>query len=120
MKAKDYLSQGFHIDRRLLATVEVLSTLQRVCEFSSEPAQARARQLLESGLADFESLLDLKQDLARTIRQVDNLQHRLLLEMRYLQGQTWEEVRRALGCTKSRVFRLHKQALQNVDRIRQQ
>jgi len=55
---------------------------------------------------DIDRLVDLKADIIETISQVDDPTGQLLLEMRYINGKTWEEVAMDLGFDRRWVLRL--------------
>ena len=63
---------------------------------------------------DIDQLVDLKREIAGLIISVHDPSHRILLEMRYLGGNTWEEVSSQMGYELRWVYRLHDRALQEV------
>ena len=65
--------------------------------------------------ADIDRLVNLKRELATFISQMDNQAYRVLLELRYLGGNTWEEVSKIMGYDLRWVYRLHGKALQEVE-----
>ena len=49
----------------------------------------------------------------KLISRLENSKHRMVLEMRYLQGMTWEEIAEQMDYTLRWVHQLHKQALES-------
>lgn len=64
---------------------------------------------------DIDELIKLKAQIMETINQVDDPIYQLILQMRYTEGKTWEEVARGLGYDKRWVLRLHGKALKEID-----
>ena len=65
--------------------------------------------------ADIDRLVDLKREMATLIERVVDPSHRLLLEMRYLGGNTWEDIAQKMGYDLRWVYRLHGKALQEFE-----
>ena len=66
---------------------------------------------------DIDRLVDLKRDMANLIAKISDPSHRVLLEMRYLAGNTWEEIALKMDYDLRWVYRLHGRALQAVELI---
>nr|WP_211226704.1 DUF1492 domain-containing protein [Sporomusa ovata] len=65
--------------------------------------------------ADIDRLVDLKRELAAFISQVDNQVCKMLLELRYLEGNTWEDVAEQMGYDLRSIYWLHGKTLQELD-----
>ena len=57
---------------------------------------------------DIDQLIDLKRELKTFVAEIENSSYRLLLELRYLGGSTWEEVAAIMGYDVRWVYRLHR------------
>ncbi len=128
---KDYLSQAQKIDMRINSKLEQLESLNRLAERvtavagndmpHSSPDVHRFEKTLAS-IADTENtinasidkLLELKQDIAKTIETVHDPRYKAVLEMKYLNFMTWEKIGEQLGCDPRHARRLLEQALKQV------
>lgn len=63
---------------------------------------------------EIDHLVDVRKEIGACIRKVkdDNLE--LLLEYRYIDGRTWEDIAERMGYSYQHVNRLHKKALDNL------
>lgn len=77
-------------------------------------ALAKKIDLEKSLLDDLSRLIDLRYELDALFGQVNDHQLRLLLLYRYINGYTFERIAGKLELSLSYVFRLHKQALEEV------
>lgn len=66
---------------------------------------------------DIEELIKLKAEIIETISQVDDPIHQLVLQMRYTEGKTWEDVAFNLGYNKRTIFKIHGKALKKIEKI---
>ncbi len=131
MTAKEYLGQAYHIDKRIeskLTQVESLRSLAtRVTSVFSdmphgstpdnhkfEKTIAKIIDLEKEINTDIDKLVDLKRDINQIIKQVENPKHKMLLEMRYLSFQTWEQIAVALNCDVRHIYRLHGESLKKI------
>jgi len=132
MTAKECLEQAYHIDQRInskLAQVEALRALaEKVTATLSDtpPDPGRNPQSMETTLcklvdlereinADIDALVELKRECVALIKEIPNLEHQTLLEMRYLRFKTWGQIAKELGYSIRSVYRLHDAALKNLD-----
>ena len=67
--------------------------------------------------ADMDRLVQIKKDIVDVIAKVDDVKYRILLEKRYLCGETWEEITMSLYHNRRWVFRLHDKAQDAVQEI---
>ena len=61
---------------------------------------------------EIDRLVDLKDEVRKQISLLSDARCRLVLEERYLNGETWEGIAADLGCTVRNVQILHGKALQ--------
>jgi DNA-directed RNA polymerase specialized sigma subunit len=132
MTAKECLEQAYHIDQRInskLAQVESLRALaEKVTATLSDtpPDPSRNLQSMETTIcklvdlereinADIDVLVELKRECVAMIKQIPNLEHQTLLEMRYLRFKTWAQIAKELGYSIRSVYRIHDAAQKNLD-----
>ena len=109
MNAKEYLSQAFRLDQKINSKLEQVSKLRNLSmkasglRLAERISGTKEHSLMESALvkmidleyeinADIDRLVDLKREMATLIERVNDPSQRLLLEMRYLCGNTWEDI----------------------------
>ena len=132
MNAKEYLSQAFRLDQKINSKLEQVSKLRNLSmkasglRLAERISGTKEHSLMESALvkmidleyeinADIDRLVDLKREMATLIERVNDPSQRLLLEMRYLCGNTWEDIAQKMGYDLRWVYRLHGKALQVFD-----
>jgi len=131
VNAKDYLSQAFQLDLRINSKLEQVSMLRGLAlkttsvlqddkvqstkqQSPMETALVKLMSLEEEINDDIDQLIDLKRELAAFVSEMDTPSYRLLLELRYLSGSTWEEVATIMGYDVRWVYRLHRKALKEA------
>ena len=67
--------------------------------------------------ADISKHLDLLAEIKDTISKVDDPEERLILEYRYLDNMTWEEMMYYLKTYHTTIYRKHRNALEKVEKI---
>ena len=128
MTAKEYLGQAYKLDLRINSKLEQVAVLRSLTQkvtasYDHHPvSKTRSASSLENTIlrlvqaeeelnASIDALVDLKMEIARTISFLDNTDHQVLLEKRYLSFHSWEEIAEALQCTVRWVHERHKRAL---------
>jgi len=128
MTAKEYLSRAYRLDRRINSKLEQLSSLNDLAVKCTMVLTGMPRNPNRSNSAiadavtkivdlqaeinrDIDSLVDLKRDMVRAIKAVDNAEYQTLLELRYLCFKTWEQIAVDMGYSVRHVYRLHDEAL---------
>mgnify|MGYP001072810902 CR=1 FL=1 len=127
MTAKEYLSQAYHIDQRINCKMEQIKALRELATkvnsvLSDMPKARQSGHIMEKNIAaiidleneinnDINKLLNLKKEIAATIRSMNDFECQTLLELRYLNFRTWEQVADKMGYSKQHVFRIHSKAL---------
>jgi hypothetical protein len=135
MTAKEYLSQAYRLDQRINSKLEQIASLNDLAtkctstltgmprnpnRGSSTMADAVGKIVdLQAEInRDIDRLVDLKRDMVRCIKAVDNTEHQTLLELRYLCFKTWEQIAVDMGYNVRHVYRLHDDATENLVIIR--
>ena len=131
MTAKEYMSQAFHIDQQINSKLEQMQTLRDLTTKTTAPmndmpgsptrniskmedAVLKIVALSEEINADVDRLVDLKVEITHVIKNVDDVECALLLELRYLCFKTWEQIAVELNYDIRHIYRLHQQALRRV------
>ena len=131
MTAKEYLSQAYRLDKRIDSKIEQLKSLnllatkctstlsdmpksQSISNSRLEDTVVKIVNLQEEINRDIDSLVDLKRDIVRTIKSVQNPEYQIILELRYLCFKTWEEIAVQMNCSIDNVFKIRKNALKSV------
>ena len=131
MTAKEYLSQAHRIDQRINSKLEQVKSLRALAEKATSTLKdtkvsgannvTRMQDIitkmvdLEAEInADIDTLVDLKREISTTIKQVDNLEHQTLLELRYLCFMRWEDIAVQMAYSAQHMFRHHNDALKAV------
>ena len=131
MTAKEYLSQAYRLDKRIDSKIEQLKSLnllatkctstlsdmpksQSISNSRLEDTVVKIVELQEEINMDIDSLVDLKRDIVKTIKSVQNPEYQIILELRYLCFKTWEEIAVQMNCSIDNVFKIRKNALKSV------
>lgn len=131
MNAKAYLSQAFRLDQQINSKLEQVSALRQLATKATASIHAERvsgtthRSPMENAViklidleyeinSDIDRLVDLKRELNALILSIDNHAYRIVLELRYLSDNTWEEVANVMGYDLRWVYRLHGKALQEA------
>ena len=134
MTAKEYLSQALTIDQRINDKLEQVSRLRGMATKVTTTMNDMPRgsspnpQKMESVIArlidtekeiddNIDQLVDLKLDIMNTIWQVEDVNCRLVLELRYHSFKSWEQIASELNVTVRWVHKLHARGLAVVDKI---
>ena len=131
MTAKEYLSQAYRLDKRIDSKIEQLKSLnllatkctstlsdmpksQSISNSRLEDTVVKIVDLQEEINMDIDSLVDLKRDIVKTIKSVQNPEYQIILDLRYLCFKTWEEIAVQMNCSIDNVFKIRKNALKSV------
>lgn len=132
MDAKQYLSQAYYLDKRINSKIEQVASLRELATKATASVHAervsgtRQRSPMENAVLklidleneindDIDRLVDLKRELSAFIAEIDNHAYRIVLELRYLNGNTWEEVADVMGYDLRWIYRLHGKALKEAE-----
>ena len=131
MDAKEYLSQAYRIDQRINSKLEQVTSLRNLLgkatgTLSGAPKAATPNpHSMEDTICkmvdmeneindDIDRLVDLKADIMRRVKCVENTEYQTLLELRYLCFKTWEQIAVAMGYNLRHVYRLHDEAVESI------
>ncbi len=136
MNTKEYLSQALYLDLIIESKLEQLEALKCLAtKVTSNITKEKvtngnkSNRLLENTvikIVDLENeineniahLVGLKKEIVDIINQVDDLNCRLILEKRYIAGESWEEISEELNYSVRGVYKVHGKALKKVERIK--
>ena len=131
MTPKEYLNQAYWLDRRIDSKLEQLSALRDTATkttavmdgevvshtrniHSLQDVIAKIIDMQEEINSDIDALVDLKRDIVRTIKGIENPEYQTLLELRYLCFKRWEEISVVMNYNLRHIYRLHDEALETV------
>ena len=131
MRAKEYLGQAYRLDQRINSKLEQIASLDELatkCNLTltgmphnpdhgtSNMAEAVSKIIdLQTEINyDIQKLVDLKREMVRVIKAVDNTEYQTLLELRYLCFKTWEQIAVDLGYNVRHVYRMHDEAVESI------
>ena len=125
---KRYINLDREIDRKLEEVARLRSKLTRVTEvYSTEPRGggsiygkteeiiAKIVDLEKEIDADVDRLISIRDNIKAVIEAVEDDRERLLLQYRYLDGRTFEEIAVQMHYSWRHIHRLHSRALSNVE-----
>ena len=131
MTAKEYLGQAYRLDQRINSKLEQISSLNELAkkvtttltgmprnpnQATSTMADAVAKIIdLQAEInSDIDRLVDLKREMVKLIKAVNNMEYQTLLELRYLCFYTWEQIAVDMGYNVRHVYRIHDEAVECV------
>ena len=133
MSTKDYLSQAYRIDQRINSKLEQVMSLRALLgkatgtlsgapkaatpnPHSMEDTIAKMVDLENEINEDIDALVDLKAEIMRRIKRVENTEYQTILELRYLCFKRWEEIAVEMGYSLRRLYELHDCALEEISK----
>ena len=131
MSTKDYLSQAYRIDQRINSKLAQVMSLRDLLgkatgTLSGAPKAATPNpHTMEDTIAkmvdleneineDIDALVDLKAEIMRRIKRVENTEYQTILELRYLCFKRWEEIAVEMNFSLQHLYRLHEKAVNCV------
>jgi DNA-directed RNA polymerase specialized sigma24 family protein len=124
---KRYINLDREIDRKLEEVARLRSKLTRVTEvFTAEPKgggsiYGKTEEILAKIVdmereidADVDRLISIRDNIKAIIEAVEDDRERLLLQYRYLDGRTFEEIAVQMHYSWRQIHRLHSKALTNL------
>lgn len=128
MTIKEYLSQAYRIDQRINSKLEQVSSLRELTvkatstlsdTYSSGNGNKQKMEGVIVKIIDLEHeideeidrLVDLKQEIVSLIKKVKNTEYQTLLELRYLNFKTWEQIATEMHYSIQHTFQIHDKAL---------
>lgn len=131
MTSKEYLGQAYRLDQRINSKLEQVASLNELATkcTSTLTGMPRNPNRGTSTMADaigkiidlqaeinhdIDRLVDLKREMVKLIKAVDNTEYQTLLELRYLCFKTWEQIAVDMGYNVRHVYRLHDEAVESI------
>lgn len=131
MTAKEYLQQSCCLARGIKMKLERIQKLRELAEGATrvfteerETGTSRRGKLgscttviadLEQEVADDVAAMRVKiHEIQEAVGSIENLAQRQLLELRYINGYTWERVAVEMNYTHRHVIRMHGEALKKI------
>lgn len=129
MTAKEYLSQGRWLDKRIEARIAerdrimALAMAARTPQLTGMPRGGKhdwtdtvdkAIDLTKDIDKEIRELCRIKRELRDTIDRVEDYRCRVLLELRYRSDYTWGQIAEAMGYELRQVYRIHGEALLKI------
>ena len=131
MTAKEYMEQARYLDMQINSKIEQVKTLNELATkvttvYSDMPhSPNRNTGRMEETVAkiidleseidrDIDALVDLKQEVKTAISKVEDEKYRVLLELRYINQKSWEEIANQLGYDLRYTHKIHGRALQKI------
>ncbi|MBQ6152070.1 MAG: DUF1492 domain-containing protein [Mogibacterium sp.] len=132
MNVKEYLNQARYIDRQIDAKLEhqeklnsiIYKATSTISDMPGSPTRDIAKREraiakvidLEKEIDDeIDRLVDKKREIKSLINKIENSEYALLLELRYVNISTWEQIADILGISLRSVYRMHGAALIEAD-----
>ena len=136
MTAKEYLNQAKTLDQRSNVKLDRVSRLRAMTQkitasldgeqvsrtrnvTSLEDTIIRLMEEEESLNAAIDRLVDLKREVSGVLKQIDDTDCQLLLELRYLCYRSWEDIAEVMHMHIRTVYKVHGRALLKVEAILQ-
>ena len=131
MTAKEYMEQARYLDMQINSKIEQVRNLNELAtkvttvysdiphnlNRNTSPMEETVLKIidLESEInKDIDALVNLKREIQAVINNVEDEKHRILLEMRYVNQMSWEEIAVQLGYNLRYTHKIHGLALQKV------
>ena len=131
MTVKEYLGQAYRLDQRINSKLEQVASLNELATKCTSTLTGMPRNpnrgtstmadavgkivdLQAEINRDIDRLVDLKREMVRLIKAVDNTEYQTLLELRYLCFKTWEQIAVNMGYNVRHVYRLHDEAMEKI------
>ena len=131
MTTKEYLGQAYRLDQRINSKLEQVASLNELATkcTSTLTGMPRNPNRGNSTMADavgkiidlqaeinrdIDQLVDLKREMVKLIKALNNTEYQTLLELRYLCFKTWEQIAVDMGYNVRHVYRLHDEATEKI------
>ena len=125
---KSYLQQAYRINTRINSKIEQIKSLRELAERITVEIERTPKgngdgmagavdsivDLQREVCDEVTKLVDVKREICQVINEVENIEQRTVLELRYLTCLRWEEIADIMGYSVNGVFRLHRAALNSA------
>lgn len=122
MNTQDYLQQIVAYDKKVSSAIRERKYVRRRYRAEEEHTE-ESREMMRHYEDKVERYLDELTDLLLTIsNQIDlipNFNHRQVLRERYIVGEKWEDIAVNMHYSMRRIYKLHEEALEELDKVRQ-
>lgn len=132
MEVKAYLERARNINIQIDSKLEQVSALRQLAIKASStispvpPSGTPDPHRLEKTITrmmdmehevdeDIDHLVELKADIMKAVSRVPDDRERVVLELRYLAFKDWASIADAIGLHVRQVYRLHDEALKNIN-----
>ena len=132
MNAKQYLKQAYKLNEKIkdkqerLDDLKEMSTSTGAIDYSKDKIQSSPSQdapftkqvmqiieLEEELQKDIDRLKNLKVEINRAVKSVDDVDGSMVLSKRYILMKTWEQISSEMGYSISQLHRIHDRAIKN-------
>lgn len=110
MDIKKYLSQVHALDKEIKHELDIIKELNNPSKYEKTE---RALNLEKQILGKIENMKQLKEKICNDIAIIEDITEKELLQKRYIQNLTWEDIAEQLGYSITQTHRIHKKALSN-------
>lgn len=134
MKAREYLEQARHLNQRIDSKLWQLASLRslagkvtsNITGMPRNPSPSSSRledtivkiTALEDAInRDIDHLVDLKSTIVKLVEQIDDLDQKTILEMRYLSFMSWDQIATELHFSVRWVVKKHADALNAFESV---
>lgn len=128
-EVKNYLSQAYYIDKRVITLQDEITMLESKLErctasytsFRGGGSQPTFEYNLDKVMKyremlnhEIDNLIERKRNIKQTIAKLDNDKERLILYKKYINFQTFESIADDLDITPRQVYKIYKKSLENL------
>lgn len=135
MNAKEYLQQGFYLDKKIESNLREVAELRHLClgisaagleesHNPNRPTEAPFVRTIEKIWEreqeinrEVDHLVDLKYEIGQVIDQVEDEAQRLVLRDRYIHFDAWEDIARSMGKGIRWIYAVHSDGVAAVEKI---
>lgn len=131
MTVKEYLTKAYRLDQRINSKIEQVASLNDLATKATNTISDMPKNSSHSTSTmadiivkivdlqaeinnDIDCLIELKRDIVKAIKVLDNIEHQTLLELRYLCFKTWEQIAVDMGYNLRHVYRIHDAAVSSL------
>ena len=132
MNVKEYLEKAYGLDETINTKLETLSMLRSLLTkttsvISGMPQGCGDGRGLEKSIAkivdleneinrDIDELVDIKANIKSMIDTIKNPTQKNMMEMRYLQGKSWDEIAIELDKSRTTIFHVHNDVISELEK----